>query len=97
MSALACRSSSRSQPDFNLLHCPPQIVRLRDVYESDTHIFMVQELCTGGSLGDVLRHSMGPLSEASAARLFRGIIKSVLHCHQVRATGSFERFMHCSA
>ena len=47
---------------------------------------MVQELCTGGSLLDVVR-SEAPLSEERAAHCFRGIIKSVLHCHQVRGGG----------
>ena len=62
---------------------PLQIVRLRDVFESGTHIFLVQELCSGGSLGDLLRRAPGPLAEARAARLFRGVVKSVLHCHQL--------------
>ena len=45
----------------------------------------MQELCPGGTLTDILQQSMAPLSEERAAGLFRGIIKSVLHCHQVRA------------
>jgi len=65
-------------------------VRLRDVFESDSHLFLVQELCTGGNLQDMLRQTPEPMSEARAARLFRGIVKSVLHCHQVRAHGTPE-------
>ena len=46
-----------------------------------------QELCSGGNLSDALRsgvpHGLG--GEARLAQLFRGIVKSVLHCHQVRA------------
>ena len=58
-------------------------MRLRDVFESDSHIFLIQELCTGGTLHDLLRRAPGPLSEARAARLFRCVVKSVLHCHQL--------------
>ena len=57
-------------------------MQLRDVYESDTHIFLIQELCAFGTLEDLLRKAAGPLSEVQVARLFRGVVKSVLHCHQ---------------
>ena len=63
---------------------------LLDVYESSSegHIFLVQELCSGGTLSDlILRKSTQPIGEERAAGLFRGIIKSVLHCHQVGARG----------
>lgn len=56
----------------------PNIVRMVDVLESTDRIFIVQELCTGGTLG----HVHIPVDEARAARLFRGIAKAVLHCHQ---------------
>jgi len=45
-----------------------------------------QELCAGGSVIDVLKQALAnrvTISEERAALLFRGIIKSVLHCHQV--------------
>ena len=59
-----------------------QIVGLHDVYESATHIFLVQELCEGGSLSEVFKKP-GPLNEERAASLFRGIVKALLHCHQM--------------
>ena len=65
----------------------PNLVGLQDVYEIEGHIFLVQELCAGGTLSDVMRRTQGPVSEERAASLFRGIVKSVLHCHQVRAGG----------
>ena len=43
------------------------------------------QLCGGGSLVGLLKKSP-TLSEERCASLFRGIIKSVLHCHQVRAS-----------
>ena len=67
----------------------PNIVRLQDVYETEKHIFMVQELCSGGSLHSLLQ-TRGAIGEEAAAGLFRSIVKSVLHCHQVRARASRE-------
>ena len=61
----------------------PQIVQLLDVFESDTHMYLIQELCTGGTLEDLLRRAAGPLPEAQVAPLFRSIVKSILHCHQL--------------
>ena len=43
----------------------------------------MQELCTGRTLQDVIS-AQAPLKEEHAATLFRGVVKSVLHCHQVR-------------
>ena len=57
----------------------------QDVYESPVagQIFLVQELCAGGTLAGVLRGASTPLSEARSAGFLRGILKSVLHCHQM--------------
>ena len=49
----------------------------------------VQELCAGQTLQEVIK-TQAPLREERAASLFRGIIKSVLHCHQVGA------HVHCT-
>ena len=53
------------------------------MFETPEHIFIIQELCTGGNLLDVIR-AEAPMNEKRAAALFRGMIKAVLHCHQVR-------------
>ena len=62
----------------------PNIVRLQDVYETTDAIFIVQELCPGRTLMDVIK-AQAPMREDLAASLFRGVVKSVLHCHQVGA------------
>ena len=54
------------------------------MYETADSIFLVQELCTGGSLLDLMRQR-APLSEPRAAAIFRSVVKAVLHCHQVGA------------
>ena len=61
----------------------PNIVQLQDVYETPSSLYIIQELCTGGSVLDTVRVK-APLGEDAAASIFRGIVKSVLHCHQVR-------------
>ena len=58
-------------------------MQLRDVFESNTHMFLIQELCTGGTLEDLLRRAAGPLPEERVAPLFRGVVKSIMHCHQL--------------
>ena len=58
-------------------------MQLQDVHETAGRIFLIQELCEGGNLLDVIRDK-APLCEEQAAGIFRGIIKSVLHCHQAR-------------
>lgn len=55
------------------------IVTLHDVYESKSHVFIIEELCAGGSLLAHIR--MGRMCEARIAHLFRGIIQAVMHCH----------------
>ena len=61
----------------------PNIIQLRDVYEDSASIHLVMDLCDGGSLIDML-HREAPLPEPKAATIFRSVIKSVMHCHQVR-------------
>ena len=54
----------------------------------------VQELCTGRTLQEVIK-TQAPLKEERAAALFRGVVKSVLHCHQVREGDTqAERWRH---
>jgi len=60
----------------------PHIVRLVDVLEATSGVlFIVQELCEDGTVGSLVGHRL-PTGEARAARLLRGIVKAVLHCHQ---------------
>ena len=59
----------------------PNIIQMIDVYETRHTLFMVQEMCQGGNLMQLIE--LYPLEEADAATLFRGMIKAVLHCHQM--------------
>ena len=60
----------------------PHVVNLQDVFETPMHIFLVQELCAGGTIRDVI-HAEAPMNERRAATIFRQMIKAVMHCHQV--------------
>jgi serine/threonine protein kinase len=53
---------------------------VQDVFEDDSNIHMVMELCTGGS---ILEHLKGgkPLSEAIVADISRCILRFIAQCH----------------
>jgi 5'-AMP-activated protein kinase catalytic alpha subunit len=58
----------------------PHIIRLYEVIETPTDIFMVMEYVSGGELFDfIVQH--GKLSEDEGRRLFQQIISGVEYCH----------------
>jgi calcium-dependent protein kinase len=60
----------------------PNIVRLDEVYESRTEIYLIQELCWGGDLFDRLDEQPDyHYSEASCARLVKQMLSSVRYLH----------------
>jgi calcium-dependent protein kinase len=62
------------------------IIRLEEVYESDTHLYLVQELCTGGDLFDYLKsHKNGHLPEDEARGLVKQLLSAIkyLHAHHI--------------
>ena len=56
----------------------PNIINLQNVYESRNHIYIIQEYCSGLHLKDSIKYD-----EDTIGKIFRGIIKAVLHCHQM--------------
>lgn len=58
----------------------PHIIRLYEVIETPTDIFMVMEYVSGGELFDYIV-SHGRLSEEDARRFFQQIISGVEYCH----------------
>jgi len=72
-----------------LLHVHhPHIIRLYDVYEDDTNIYLVSELCSGGELYDrvveKMRSKEGHFSEYTAARIIQNILSAISYCHDVK-------------
>lgn len=60
----------------------PNIVRLEEVYESETEIFLIQELCLGGDLFDRLEEQSNfHYSEAKCARLVKQMLSAVRYLH----------------
>jgi len=56
------------------------IIKLLDVFESETYIFLVFELCTNGELFDHL-NSVVTISEKRARRIMRQVMEALIHCH----------------
>ena len=61
----------------------PNIIKLFEIYEDDTHVYLVQELCTGGELFDFIVDQEF-LTEDLAAKVFNQIIQAILYCHKNR-------------
>ena len=60
----------------------PNIVRLEEVYESETEIYLVQELCLGGELFDRLDEQPDyHYTEAQCARLVKQMLCAVRYLH----------------
>eukprot|EP00934_Nitzschia_sp_Nitz4_P008766 Nitzschia sp. Nitz4//scaffold154_size52827//22184//25178//NITZ4_006776-RA/size52827-snap-gene-0.3-mRNA-1//1//CDS//3329537308//8756//frame0 len=60
----------------------PNIVRLEEVYESHSEIYLVQELCTGGELFDRLDEQPDyHYTEAECARLVKQMLSAVRYLH----------------
>ncbi|XP_019192740.1 PREDICTED: phosphoenolpyruvate carboxylase kinase 2-like [Ipomoea nil] len=56
------------------------ILQLFKVYEDEDYLHLVTELCDGGDLYE--RVSRGPLSEPSAASVFRQLMSAISCCHR---------------
>ena len=62
----------------NLVH--PNIVRLNEVYESITYIFLVMEFCEGQDLFREI-NKCKTFSEKDAARVTKQILQAIAYCH----------------
>lgn len=60
----------------------PSIVRLEEVYENESEIYLIQELCTGGDLFDRLdEQSDFHYSESKCAKLVKQMLSSIRYLH----------------
>uniref|UniRef100_A0A3B3VHE6 non-specific serine/threonine protein kinase n=1 Tax=Poecilia latipinna TaxID=48699 RepID=A0A3B3VHE6_9TELE len=61
----------------------PNVVRLYEVIDTPTTLYLVMELAEGGDLYDyILRHE-GGVVECTAKRHFAQIVRAVSYCHQL--------------
>lgn len=59
----------------------PNVIRLYEVYETDTDVILVQELCKGGELMKRFE-SYETINEHKVANIFKQILMSIEYCHQ---------------
>lgn len=61
----------------------PNVVRLYEVIDTATKLYLILELGDGGDLYDyIMRHESG-LSESLAIEYFRQIVRAITYCHQL--------------
>lgn len=60
----------------------PNVVRLYEVIDTQTKLYLILELGDGGDLFDyIMRHETG-LSESLARDYFRQIVRAISYCHR---------------
>lgn len=59
----------------------PNIIKLFEVFEDETNIYLVQEFCSGGELFDHLAEQ-DHFDEFYAASIFEQILKALWYCHK---------------
>lgn len=82
--SMSAESKTRFVNEFEILRRTdhPNIVTLYEFYEDHNNFYLVQELCSGGELLDmILRQQV--FSEARAANYIRQILSAVFHCHSM--------------
>ncbi|XP_063363113.1 SNF-related serine/threonine-protein kinase [Cydia amplana] len=73
---------------FQEVHCMklvqhPNVVRLYEVINTQTKLYLILELGDGGDLYDyIMRHESG-LSETLARNYFRQIVRAISYCHRL--------------
>ncbi|XP_061392038.1 SNF-related serine/threonine-protein kinase [Musca vetustissima] len=61
----------------------PNVVRLYEVIDTQTKLYLVLELGDGGDLYDYIMKHDGGLSENLARKYFRQILRAITYCHQL--------------
>lgn len=61
----------------------PHVVRLYEVIDTQTKLYLVLELGDGGDLYDYIMKHDGGLCEQLARKYFRQILRAITYCHQL--------------
>lgn len=61
----------------------PNVVRLYEVIDTPTKLYLVLELGDGGDLYDYIMKHEGGLSEEIARKYFKQILRAITYCHQL--------------
>lgn len=78
-------AKSRFINEFEILRRTdhPNIVTLYEYYEDDRNFYLVQELCSGGELLDMMMSREQGFSEVRAACYIKQVLSAVCHCHSM--------------
>ena len=63
----------------------PNIIKIYEVYETETYVYIVMELCTGGELFDRIIENTDKgkqFSEKQAANIFQQMMSAINYCHK---------------
>ena len=62
----------------------PHVVRLYEVIDTQTKLYLVLELADGGDMYDyIMRHEGVGLDESAARKYFRQIVQAIQYCHEL--------------
>lgn len=61
----------------------PNVVRLYEVIDTPTTLYLIMELAEGGDLYDYIIRHEGGVAEDTAKRHFAQIVRAVAYCHQL--------------
>lgn len=59
----------------------PYIIKLHNTFETETHLYLIEEYVSGGELVALILKSQG-LSECNAHKLFKQILNAIACCHE---------------
>ncbi|KMT13444.1 hypothetical protein BVRB_4g083500 [Beta vulgaris subsp. vulgaris] len=66
---------------LQILSPHPNILQIHDIFDSDSHLLIVTDLCQESTLYDRVV-SAGPFSETDACSVFTQLIDALAHCHR---------------
>ena len=62
----------------------PNIVKIFEFYNSETHYYLITEYCEGGSLFDLINNNDGPFTEIQASYIMHQLFSVVNYCHKMK-------------
>ncbi|GMG99583.1 hypothetical protein Nepgr_001423 [Nepenthes gracilis] len=65
---------------LQILSPQPNILQIYDLYESETHLWIVTELCESSTLYD--RITLKIFTESEAASVISQLVEAIAHCHR---------------
>jgi len=78
-------SALQTEVEFLKVADHPNVIRYYETFEDMTHLHLVMEMCSGGSLGELIKASHenhGPgMQERDLARVMVQMLRSVAYCH----------------